>query len=78
MLMDVKAVSCAATSHHAVNISPHAVTKDALPYFTLDLVSPLMSTASDEAQGPLLQHHVLCRRESDCTFACLHVKVSPP
>lgn len=43
MLMDVKAVSCAATSQHAVNISPHALTKVAVPYFTLDydLVSQL-------------------------------------
>lgn len=34
--MDVKAVSCSASSHHAVSISPHAFTKAAVPYFTLD------------------------------------------
>lgn len=35
MQVDANAVSCAATLHHAVSISPHAVTRAALSDFTL-------------------------------------------
>lgn len=38
MQVDANAVSCAATSHHAVSISPHAVTQAALSDFTLGSV----------------------------------------
>lgn len=34
--MDVRAVSCAAASRHAVYISLHADTRDAVSYFTVD------------------------------------------
>lgn len=53
MLMDVKAVSRAATSRHTASNSPRAVADDALPFVTVDLVPQLMLNASDEAQGLL-------------------------
>lgn len=68
-LMNVKAVSCAATSLHAVDIFP------AVALFHSGF--GLSLTACDGAQGPQLRVQMwkpLCV----CLTAWLHVKVSPP
>lgn len=67
--MDVEAVICAATRHHAVNISPHA-----LPYFALDY-----DVASQLTGNSSLWNMCVCAdvKASVCMWKCLLLKPPP-